>query len=161
MDRIIKFRGKIKDKKRAKELNLKVGDWVYGYYFHDEGLELVNGKSKEFDRHYIINTPYFEEFIEVIPETVGQFTGLYDKNGKEIYEGDIVKIAEKKNISEHKVIHMKPIIADIEWSEEYLTYILITLNVKDAFESLADYLEEYDVEVIGNIYDNKNLLEEK
>ena len=75
--------------------------------------------------------------------------------------GDIVKITEKKNISKHKVIPMKPIIADIEWSEEYLTYMLITLSVKDAFESLADYLEEYDLEVIGNIYDNRNLLGEE
>ena len=56
---------------------------------------------------------------------------------------------------------MKPIIAEIKWSEEYLTYILITLSIKDAFENLADYLEEYDIEKIGNIYDNKNLLKEK
>lgn len=55
---------------------------------------------------------------------------------------------------------MKPIIAEIVWSEEYLTYILITLSIKDAFESLADYLDEYDIEVIGNIYENKELLGE-
>lgn len=72
--------------------------------------------------------------------------------------GDILKITEKKNISEHKIVSMKPIIAEIQWSEEYLTYILITLSVKDSFENLADYLEEYDIEVIGNIYENKNLL---
>lgn len=72
--------------------------------------------------------------------------------------GDIVKITEKENISKCKVMPMKPIIAEISWSEEYLAYILITTSAKDAFENLADYLEEYDIEVIGNIHENKDLL---
>lgn len=53
---------------------------------------------------------------------------------------------------------MKPITAIVEWSEEYLTYVLITTSVKDAFESLADYLNEYDIEVIGNVNENSELL---
>lgn len=144
MNREIIFRGKIIDN----------SGWAYG--------SLV----VEVDKNYIalnINDnikrdDYDVYMVEVIPRTVGQYVGLYDKNGKAIWEGDIVKITEKEKISKHKVIPMKPIIADIEWSEEYLTYTLITTSVKDAFESLTDYLDECDIEVIGNIYDNPELL---
>lgn len=58
------------------------------------------------------------------------------------------------------MVSIKPLIAEIAWSEEYLAYILITTSVKDAFENLGDYLD-YDMEVIGNIYDNKDLLEKE
>lgn len=108
-----------------------------------------------------IRPDQYNDYFDTEDMILMQYTGLHDKNGKEIYEADIVKITEKKYISNHKVIQMKPIIADIEWSEEYLAYILITLSVKDAFENLADYLEEYDIEVIGNIYDNPELLEKE
>ena len=145
--REIKFRAYIK-KDYNKEL---IGKILEISSIHLKKNKVIIGYS--INKSNYGNKSFNYEDIELM-----QYTGLKDKNGKEIYEGDIVKIAEKKNISKHKVIHMKPIIADIEWSEEYLTYILITLSVKDAFESLADYLEEYDVEVIGNIYDNPELL---
>lgn len=145
--REIKFRAYIK-KDYNKEL---IGKTLEISSIHLKKNKVIIGYS--INKSNYGNKSFNYEDIELM-----QYTGLKDKNGKEIYEGDIVKIAEKKNISKHKVIHMKPIIADIEWSEEYLTYILITLSVKDAFESLADYLEEYDVEVIGNIYDNPELL---
>ena len=133
--RNIKFRGKT---------NAYPSRWVHGY--------LAN---KKYINEYDNGDFYFTSIKE---ETIGQYTGLKDKNRKEIYTGDIVKITEKKNVSKHKVIPMKPVIANIEWSEEYLSYILITLSIKDAFENLADYLEEYDIEIIGNIYDNPELL---
>jgi uncharacterized phage protein (TIGR01671 family) len=142
MNREIKFRAWHKVK------NIMVydnEDDTYGYWdgCRNSNVGMINT---------ILNSQYYKEYKFM------QYTGLKDKNKKKIYEGDIVKITEKEKISKHKVIPMKPIIADIEWSEEYLTYTLITTSVKDAFESLTDYLDECDIEVIGNIYDNPELL---
>ena len=145
--RNIKFRGKIKDKKRAKELGLKVGDWVYGYFFHDEGLTFYNGKTKRFDKYYIINTPYIEEYIEIIPETLGQYTGLKDRNMKEIYEGDIVKVFTNKEWRIGKIIY------------EHSEFTIDVTNNKDLEYGITSIIGNL-TEVIGNIYDNPELLEE-
>ena len=146
MKRKIKFRGKEVD----------TGKWVYGGLFKEPAPPQCFEKTLE-DKYWIVypdprymsdwNLPYQMVRTDVEKETIGQYTGLKDKNGKEIYEGDIVKIDIDR--------------AYVKWNEKYGYFQLIPIE-DYYFDSdvIGQALEYVDLEVIGNIYDNKNLLEE-
>lgn len=85
-------------------------------------------------------------------DDVMQFTGLLDKQGKEIYEGDI--------LSYNDTVNRRYTNGEVIWSKEYLTYLV-------KFHYGTDYMSEYlchfqnlglEIEVIGNIFENPELL---
>jgi uncharacterized phage protein (TIGR01671 family) len=128
-----KFRGKRIDN----------GEWVYGYYFIEE-RDIEDGiiwrDIPQIQQRYGDHFQYFDVDLA----TVGQYTGLHDKNGREIFEGDIVKCI---NYHGEVIGHI-----DYEGSLYYLA-------------CSSGYSDEYlfnckDFEVIGNIYDNPELLKE-
>lgn len=118
------------------------GMWVEGAYYKQE--EFYGDKK---DAHIIItsketlNNNFALESHIVIHETLGQYTGLTDKNGKKIFEGDIVK-----GTFFGFPFTVEDYVFSIVWQEDVTGY-------------RANYFE--NVEVIGNIYDNPELLEIK
>ena len=142
--RDIKFRGfTINEEKYG---NGKDG-WIYG------NLLLLDNKKAQIQD---INDDNFLEFVDI--KSLGEYTGLKDKNGKEIYEGDIVKVKLYKGEEEKYFIGKVEyfggnFIVDADNNSEYHVYDL------DGFGIDYRYNLE-DCEVIGNIYDNPELLEE-
>lgn len=127
------FRGKRKDN----------GEWAYGGLDTDWGL-----KPEQRDRYWIIQA-YLGEAL-VIPETIGQCTGLTDKNGKLIFEGDIVRTKHYGKVIENRNV------ADYDVFKVVYTYAMYRAENKNRAFNLVDG-ERY--EVIGNIHDNPELLE--
>ena len=139
---IPKFRGK----STAEE---NKGRWMYGNLVFDRGLAIIVSGIDEATCEYIA----FEDFCSVDIDTVGQSTGLFDKNGVEIFEGDVVQFEDCYIESDFLYINK----GIVEWSQGRFT---VTNRYSVEMEDLLDG-ELLDVTILGNIYENPELMEGK
>lgn len=137
--REIKFRGK----------DLDTGDWFYGNYvkYNDDGQEthcIVSSERCKVSAELV--------FIEVDSETIGQFTGDCDKNGKDIYEGDILKAYFCGTSDVFGIVRYAEsrFFVDDDYRRDEIT----------AKSPLSAISKSVEFEVIGNVFDNPELLKQ-
>lgn len=147
MDREILFRGKQIDN----------DEWTEGYLF------------KTWNRTFLLwgMTGDVPNMVEVIPETVGQFTGLVGKNGKKIFEGDIIKAYFRPQNFKNPPYAIGSVIFEngtfkvvVHVSKNSIEYKVFEKEDIAAYSIEHNFLDRYYVlEAIGNIYDNPEFLE--
>lgn len=131
--RTIKFRGKRIDN----------GEWISG------SLDLTANQTSILWDCIDNDGDTVPWFADVDPDTVGQFTGLLDKNGIEIYEGDILRLGNSDSG-----------VCEVGWSESVSAYcIRFHFEPELGLKPLGSWKEcERDMVVIGNINDNPELI---
>lgn len=139
MKREIKFRGK----------DIQSSEWRYGYaqFNYDKTRAQIISPLR------IDISAFPGQFFHVDKDTVCEFTGLSDKDGKEIYESDILQLS----IENGKVLCI------VTWNNEVGAWCLKLNGSKlEGSRTLGEWLRDSttEIEMIGNIYDNKELLEE-
>nr|DAG19713.1 MAG TPA: YopX protein [Caudoviricetes sp.] len=134
---------------RAKRIDN--GEWVEGCYAECNGKTFIGINISIYgDIFEVFCTPVIRWF-EVDPKTLCQFTGFYDKNGKRIWKNDILMAHLDESYPEDATYET------VEWGfAGWVTY--------EAGSADRQYLDEFDLEnfeVVGNIFDNKELLQEE
>ena len=144
--RTIKFRGK----------DIKTGEWAYG------DLHTLCDKPHIHTEPTVY--PYAGRRSFVYPETVGQFTGLTDKNGKEIYEGDILRTTPKTDYDKENYVAYEVFWHDNDCASHHIGWQMNRCHFQGCICGTM-YIPEFlpkttaTMEVIGNIHDDPELLE--
>lgn len=123
------------------------GEWVEGYYLRDQYH--IGGKDIIFYRKDSDRFTVYTNIIDI--ETLCQFTGLTDKNGNKIWENDILMAHLDEFYPEDTTCET------VEWG--FAGFVVHEANSTD-----REYLDKFDLEnfeVVGNIFDNKELLQEE
>ena len=138
--RDILFRGKREDN----------GTWVLGDLL--QNVDCLKIREQEKDIKHIAKS-----FV-VLPETIGQYTGLTDKNGEKIFEGDILKIAKVSDStgSYYYPPLNYPVNGSVKW--DLCAWMWETLCKAKRYIGFPNAWCHYECEVIGNIHDNPELL---
>lgn len=117
-------------------------NWVYGGICKGDGDHSIIYGSNAYPDLRICDK------YAVYTDTIGQYTGIIDKNGKKLFEGDIVRFCTEENIEVLSIVHYDLDSLSFIFESEYSTY---------CFDfDLHHYLDEF--EIIGNIYDNPDLI---
>ena len=125
------------------------GEWIYGGILQTDNWSEISVVTDYYGSMY--EPPSCEvDSYEVIPETVGQYTGLTDKNGKKIFEGDVVSTDLKRP---YNIVVFRDGCFMFNCNDGNQDYYDIMLPILQSEHTRYEYGE-----VIGNIYDNPELL---
>lgn len=128
------------------------GEWIYWNRYGR--LTDINGEPTKIEINTSALRPYafyINELPVIREDTVGDYTGVTDKNGKRIFEGDIVRVPF------YTLTQKMLIPCEIEYQNDCAQFALMPIKESDSGLSMDWY---DDIEVIGNIHDNPELLEE-
>ena len=140
----------------------RICEWVKGDLLqYLDGTVYIGENEGQWTDDGFHNSDYTR--VEIVdPDTVCQFTGFLDKNGKEIYEGDVLR-SDKYPYSCIEIEERDNYFGVIEWNENEAAFYIVTIkNPKSSVKGISDGISDYisksalqDFEVIGNVHDEE------